>query len=209
MQCVAEVASKTLTAEAPSYELIMELDRKVREFPIPPDAAAMQEDLETPPDSEPPPLQESMIRFVLAHSREVSEYCPASPCSVPGMLTGRHTKVLLFLHRSFFAQAIMDCPRNPLRSAYAHSFLAAYRSSCTILKVVKEQFGQYPGMCARFWVIWTFAFSSAVSRNRTPCECALLRAVPDKSLFRPPGRVCHCGNPRTAIGNGPFRTCTA
>ena len=71
---MAEVASKTLTAEAPSYETIMELDRKVREFPIPPDAAAMLEDLETPPDSEPPPLQESMIRFVLSHSREVSEW---------------------------------------------------------------------------------------------------------------------------------------
>ena len=72
---MSEVASKTLTAEAPSYEVIMELDRKVREFPIPPDAAALQEDLETPPqDCEPAPLQESMIRFVLAHSREVSEY---------------------------------------------------------------------------------------------------------------------------------------
>lgn len=70
---MAEVASKTLTAEAPPYETIMELDRKVREFPIPADAAALQEDLEMPPDSEPPPLQESMIRFVLAHSREVSE----------------------------------------------------------------------------------------------------------------------------------------
>ncbi|RDX50893.1 hypothetical protein OH76DRAFT_370048 [Lentinus brumalis] len=141
LTCVSEVAAKTLTAEAPPYETIMELDRKVREFPIPPDAAAMQEDLETPPDSEPPPLQDSMIRFVLAHSREV---------------------ILLFLHRSFFAQAIIDCPRNPLRSTYAHSFLVAYRSSGTILKVVREQFSLYPQMCARFWVIWTFAFSSAV-----------------------------------------------
>ncbi|KAI0642067.1 fungal-specific transcription factor domain-containing protein [Trametes meyenii] len=141
LQCVSEVASKTLTSEAPSYEVIMELDRKIREFPIPPDAAAMQEDIEPPPDSEPPPLQESMIRFVLSHSREV---------------------ILLFLHRTFFAQAIIDSPRNPLRSAYAHSFLAAYRSSGTILKVVRAQFSQYPQMCARFWVIWTFAFSSAV-----------------------------------------------
>ncbi|KAI0630478.1 hypothetical protein C8Q77DRAFT_1063524 [Trametes polyzona] len=141
LQCVSEVASKTLTSEAPSYETIMELDRKVREFPIPADAAAMREDLESPPDSEVPPLQESMIRFVLSHSREV---------------------ILLFLHRSFFAQAIIDCPRNPLRSAYAHSFLAAYRASGTILKVVRDQFTLYPGMCARFWVIWTFAFSSAV-----------------------------------------------
>ncbi|KAI1790217.1 fungal-specific transcription factor domain-containing protein [Ganoderma leucocontextum] len=141
LNCVAEVASKTLTAEAPSYETIMELDRKVREFPIPADAAALQEDLDMPADSEPPPLQESMIRFVLAHSREV---------------------ILLFLHRSFFAQAIIDCPRNPLRSAYAPSFLAAYRSSSTVLKVVRDQFNMYPTMCARFWVIWTFAFSAAV-----------------------------------------------
>lgn len=71
--------------------------------------------------------------------------------------------VLLYLHRSFFAQAIIDCPRNPLRSAYAHSFLAAYRASGTVLKVVRDQFALYPGMCARFWVIWTFAFSAAVS----------------------------------------------
>ncbi|KAL7280662.1 hypothetical protein ACG7TL_005601 [Trametes sanguinea] len=141
VECVSEVASKTLTSEAPSYETIMELDRKLREFQIPADAAAMREDIENPPESEQPSLQESMIRFVLAHSREV---------------------ILLFLHRSFFAQAIIDCPRNPLRSAYAHSFLAAYRSSGTILKVVKEQFSLFPSICARFWVIWTFAFSSAV-----------------------------------------------
>lgn len=63
----------------------MELDRKVREFPIPPDAAAMQEELESPPDTEPAPLQESMIRFVLAHSREVSEYLlPAVSLQPPG-----------------------------------------------------------------------------------------------------------------------------
>jgi len=34
-ECVAEVTSRTLTAEAPSYATILELDRKVREFPLP------------------------------------------------------------------------------------------------------------------------------------------------------------------------------
>jgi hypothetical protein len=34
-ECVAEVAARTLTAEISSYATIMELDRKVREFPIP------------------------------------------------------------------------------------------------------------------------------------------------------------------------------
>lgn len=34
-ECVAEVTSRTLTAEAPTYATIMELDKKVREFPLP------------------------------------------------------------------------------------------------------------------------------------------------------------------------------
>ena len=34
-EVVAEVAARTLTAEAPSYAIIMELDKKVREFPMP------------------------------------------------------------------------------------------------------------------------------------------------------------------------------
>ncbi|KAL4249930.1 hypothetical protein ABKN59_002009 [Abortiporus biennis] len=142
LQCVSEVAARTLTAEAPSYATIMELDRKVREFPIPADASALIEDLKTPTDGdEPLPLSVSMTRFVLSHSREV---------------------ILLSIHRAFFAQAIIDCPENPLRSQYAPSFLAAYRASCTILKVINTQFALLPTLCARFWSIWTYAFSSAV-----------------------------------------------
>ncbi|GLB45254.1 putative fungal specific transcription factor [Lyophyllum shimeji] len=70
--------------------------------------------------------------------------------------------VLMYIHRSFFAQAIIEHPANPLKSAYAPSFLAAYRASSTILKSVREQFGVWPTSCARFWTMWTFAFSAAV-----------------------------------------------
>ncbi|CAL1714453.1 unnamed protein product [Somion occarium] len=141
-QCVAEVAARTLTAEAPSYATIMELDRKVREFPIPADASAFLEDIKTPADpDEEIPLSVSMTRFVLSHSREV---------------------ILLSIHRAFFAQAILDCPENPLRSQYAPSFLASYRAATTILKAINDQFNILPTLCARFWVIWTYAFSSAV-----------------------------------------------
>lgn len=34
-ECVADVTSRTLTAEAPSYTTILELDKKVRDFPLP------------------------------------------------------------------------------------------------------------------------------------------------------------------------------
>ena len=70
--------------------------------------------------------------------------------------------VLLSIHRAFFAQSIIDCPDNPLRSQYAPSFLASYRASCTILKAINDQFSLLPTLCARFWVIWTYAFSAAV-----------------------------------------------
>jgi len=33
-ECVAEVATRIFTADAPSYAVIIEIDRNVREFPI-------------------------------------------------------------------------------------------------------------------------------------------------------------------------------
>jgi len=71
----------------------------------------------------------------------------------------------MYLHRSFFAQAIMDHPLNPLKSPYAHSFVASYRAASTILKSVKEQFALFPNSCARFWTMWTFAFTAAVRKS--------------------------------------------
>ena len=70
--------------------------------------------------------------------------------------------VLMYIHRSFFAQAIIEHPVNPLKSTYAPSFLAAYRASSTILKSIREQFNMWPNSCSRFWTMWTSAFSAAV-----------------------------------------------
>ncbi|KAH7922072.1 hypothetical protein BV22DRAFT_1037878 [Leucogyrophana mollusca] len=144
-ECVAEVASRTLTAEAPSYATIMELDRKVREFPIPEPAALIASSAST---STPVGVQEgslslseSMGLFAMSHSREV---------------------ILLYIHRSFFAQAIIENPVNPLKSPYAPSFLAAYRASSTILRTIQAQFLTHPNLCTRIWAIWTFAFSAAI-----------------------------------------------
>lgn len=58
-ECVADVTTRTLTAEAPSYATIMELDRKVREFPLP-------EGLSSPSDDQ----ATSFKSFILEHIRE-------------------------------------------------------------------------------------------------------------------------------------------
>ena len=80
-------------------------------------------------------------------------------------LTGR--TALLYVHRCFFAQALADHPDNPMRSQYAPSFLAGYRSACALIGTVREQFNIFPVQIARFWVLWTHAFSSAVRCSQT------------------------------------------
>ncbi|KDQ62020.1 hypothetical protein JAAARDRAFT_123795 [Jaapia argillacea MUCL 33604] len=57
---------------------------------------------------------------------------------------------------------LIDHPENPLKSHYAPSFLAAYRASYTILRTIRDQYDVQPGICSRFWIVWSFAFSAAV-----------------------------------------------
>ncbi|KAI6010429.1 hypothetical protein BKA83DRAFT_4403404 [Pisolithus microcarpus] len=143
--CVADVAARTLTYDSPSYSTILELDRKVRNFPVPAAveefAAAASGAIPTKPADKDIGLMESMGRYVMSNSREV---------------------ILLYIHRSFFAQAILDNPINPLNSTYTPSFLAAYRASLTILRTVEVQYDLHPKLTARLWPVWTYAFSAAV-----------------------------------------------
>ena len=58
--------------------------------------------------------------------------------------------------------ALNDFPTDPLRSQYAPSFLAGYRSACNLLSEMRDQFNKFPVQIARFWVLWTHAFSATV-----------------------------------------------
>ncbi|GLB39771.1 putative fungal specific transcription factor [Lyophyllum shimeji] len=144
-EIIADILGRTLTAEAPTYATIMELDRKLRSFPLPAASHAdgtfdgREGDGQMGDDSG--SRNESFERFVVSYVRET---------------------ILLYIHRSFFAQALIEEPMNPLRSTYAASFLASYRASLTVLKCVRQQFNAWPNSCSLFWIMWTFAFSSAV-----------------------------------------------
>lgn len=89
------------------------------------------------------------------------------------MLTSR-LLAMLYVHRSYFAQALTDFPLDPMRSPFAPSFLAGYRSACTLLSALREQFEMFPTQIARFWVLWTHAFSAAVCCNRSQSSLSLL-----------------------------------
>lgn len=69
---------------------------------------------------------------------------------------------MIYLHRSFFAQAMLDFPTNPLRSPFATSFLTAYRSASVIIKATAYQFDRCAAMAMRVWFLLHQMFSAAV-----------------------------------------------
>ena len=144
---VADVTARTLTAETPSYVTIMELDKKVREFPMPEGYSSSSSDFGL-----------SVQQCILDHIRETSGH--SFNISLPNLILT--ISVLMVIHRSFFAQAIIDQPENPLKSQYAPSFLAAYRASSIVLRSISQQFNVWPNSTSRFWFMWTSALSAGV-----------------------------------------------
>lgn len=69
---------------------------------------------------------------------------------------------LFYMHRGFFAQALEDCPADPMGSKYAPSVLAAYTSACTFVNLVMSLFEQQKVLTERMWFLFTHVFSCAV-----------------------------------------------
>jgi hypothetical protein len=70
---------------------------------------------------------------------------------------------LLYLHRSFFARAISDHPKDPLGSPYGTSVIAAYRSAGSLVALMRNLHSQLKDLSERIWFLWTHMFSCAVS----------------------------------------------
>ncbi|KAH7882993.1 hypothetical protein F5I97DRAFT_1815347 [Phlebopus sp. FC_14] len=132
-ECVSAVIQNAQTAKVPKYSVIIELDRRVR-------------DMDLPEYSKRPPPPDAGLAETMKH------YMPIN----------YHHLTLLYIHRCFFAEAVSNNPTNPMNSPFAPSFLAGYRSACELLGGLRTQFDLFPAQIARFWVLWTHAFSSSV-----------------------------------------------
>ncbi|KAJ7481737.1 hypothetical protein FB451DRAFT_1030751, partial [Mycena latifolia] len=168
-ECVSAVVQGTLTSRAPRYSIILELDRKVRDMEFP--------KYVTGPAPEGAGLGTTMTHFMPINYRHLT---------------------LLYIHRCFFAHAISNHPNDPIKSPYAPSFLAGYRSACDLLSSLRLQFNKFPAEIARFWVLWTHAFSSAImlssvvthaSRSKV-APAALLELGKACELFEEAAQIC-------------------
>ncbi|KAI6096181.1 fungal-specific transcription factor domain-containing protein [Pisolithus croceorrhizus] len=131
--CVSAVVQHIQAAKVPKYSDITELDRKIRDMELPIYT-------QRPPDAG-AGLEETMKYYMPSNYRNMT---------------------LLYVHRCFFAEAVSSNPANPMKSPYAPSFLAGYRSSWEFLASLRTQYDHHPAQIARLWCIWSHAFSSAV-----------------------------------------------
>ncbi|KAG2098886.1 hypothetical protein BD769DRAFT_1368676 [Suillus cothurnatus] len=131
--CISAIIQHAQTAKVPKYSVVIELDRKIR-------------DMELPKYAQRPPREGAELGEAMKH------YMPRNY---------RHL-TLLYVHRCFFAEAVSNNPTNPMSSPFAPSFLAGYNSACELINGLRTQFDLFPVQIARFWVLWTHAFSSSV-----------------------------------------------
>ncbi|EKM81461.1 hypothetical protein AGABI1DRAFT_54232 [Agaricus bisporus var. burnettii JB137-S8] len=132
------LAETTLVAKAPSYQTILDLDRKVRSTPF----------------------WAHFRPYVTREEGEEEFY--SSSLSLRGFYASQHRAVtMLYLHRSFFAQAVLDHPTNPLLSPFAPSFLTAYRCASVIIRATAHQFERCAPLSMRIWFLLCQTFSAA------------------------------------------------
>ncbi|KAK7061130.1 hypothetical protein VNI00_000866 [Paramarasmius palmivorus] len=138
--CLSISAQHIFSTKKLPYAAMLDLDTKIRKFPIPSHLQA------------PLAASEAGRAWSSDPRRAMQQYC---------VLCERESN-LLYLHRSFFAQAIREEPHNPLTHRYTASVLATYRSACRLILSLKGLYPNHPEITETSWFFWSGVFSSCI-----------------------------------------------
>ncbi|EIW87438.1 hypothetical protein CONPUDRAFT_45173, partial [Coniophora puteana RWD-64-598 SS2] len=139
------VMTTAFSGTPPTYATILELDRKVRDFPVPPHLRPRCEG-DVLANGLPMHLQR---HFILAYKEAA----------------------LLNLHRTYFAQALKDKPNDPLKHKYGPSVMAAYRSAWRMIVCQAHSIKTVPKIMERMGIFWSQAFSAAIVMCMIASRC--------------------------------------
>ncbi|KAI0331503.1 hypothetical protein GY45DRAFT_1345320 [Cubamyces sp. BRFM 1775] len=182
-KCLAVVHERAFGATVPRYSVISELDKRVRDFYIPPSLRVPGfggAPMEGPHVQ--PPIELTMQRYIAFAIKEMT---------------------LFYLHRGFFARALEESPGDPLGSKYAPSVLAAYTCACSFVGLARSLYSQHPGLTERMWFLFTHVFSCSIVLGSIATKCPSMALAPSAlsnldsalNLF---SEVSSAGNARAA-----------
>ncbi|KAI0044511.1 hypothetical protein FA95DRAFT_1522724, partial [Auriscalpium vulgare] len=159
-ECMSFVHDQAFGAKTPTYATILQLDRKLRAYIVPPvlqiagfGSSSAEPKLGPYPETTPLILQRHIVLAV----REMN---------------------LLYMHRSFFARALSDHPKDPLGSPYGTSVIAAYRSAGSLIALMRNLHSQLREPMERMWFLWTHMFSCAIILGSIVTRCPSLSLAP-------------------------------
>jgi hypothetical protein len=157
-ECMSALHDQAFGAKTPTYATILQLDRKLRAFPVPPILqVAGFGSSEARPGGYPDTVMLTLQRHIVLAIREMN---------------------LLYLHRSFFARAISDHPKDPLGSPYGTSVIAAYRSAGSLVAMMRNLHTQLKEPSERIWFLWTHMFSCAIVLGSIVTRCPSMSLAP-------------------------------
>lgn len=157
-ECMSIVHDQAFGAKTPTYATVLQLDRKLRAFPVP---AVLQVagfgSSEPRPGGFPETIMLTLQRHIVLAIREMN---------------------LLYLHRSFFARALSDHPKDPLGSPYGTSVIAAYRSAGSLVALMRNLHAQLKEPSERIWFLWTHMFSCGIILGSIVTRCPSMSLAP-------------------------------
>ncbi|KAF4610658.1 hypothetical protein D9613_006789 [Agrocybe pediades] len=157
-ECMTLLHDQAFGAKMPTYATILQLDRKLRAFPVPPILqVAGFGNSEPRAGGYPETVMLTLQRHIVLAIREMN---------------------LLYLHRSFFARAISDHPKDPLGSPYGTSVIAAYRSAGSLVAMMRNLHTQLKEPSERMWFLWTHMFSCAIVLGSIVTRCPSMSLAP-------------------------------
>ncbi|KAK0202818.1 fungal-specific transcription factor domain-containing protein [Desarmillaria ectypa] len=157
-ECMNLLHDQAFGAKTPTYATILQLDRKLRAFPVPPVLQVAGFGSSEPrPGGFPQTIMLTLQRHVVLAIREMN---------------------LLYLHRSFFARAISDHPKDPLGSPYGTSVIAAYRSAGSLVALMRNLHTQLQEPSERIWFLWGHMFSCAIVLGSIVTRCPSMSLAP-------------------------------
>ncbi|KAF8215723.1 fungal-specific transcription factor domain-containing protein [Mycena galopus ATCC 62051] len=141
--------------KVPSYNTILDLDRKVRDFYIP---VHLRPTCGPTCGIENTPSAYKQMQRLLALSTKES--------------------TLLNLHRAYFAQALQDKPDDLANHRFIPSVMAAYRSAWRLIRSLVIAWKDIPGVLSRYGSAWSPALSAAI------VMCILVTRAPTSKMTK-------------------------
>lgn len=164
------ITELALGPKQPVYSVIIDCDRKIRDFEVP-----VQWRISADDDSL--PLDVAMYRWLVLSTKETGNnniylwyQSTDSLCII--------IIALLSLHRGYFAQSLQESPGDLQRHRHLPSVVAVYRSAWRIIRGLATTWRIIPKFLSRVSSAWSHGLSSAVGLPIHSVKCSILTCNP-------------------------------